>query len=122
MESSALGYVFDFIAGFLIIQSIILRSTRHIKVETSSLWDGNPLLYETQLKAFWDGWLGVLVLFVGLILHLIHFALPLCMGLVTVGMTIVLCSIARHLLEKHIAAEVRKEYASYDEIKRRTHS
>jgi len=119
VDSSALGYIFDFLAGIFIIRSIVLRSKRHIEVEASTLWDGNPLLYESQLKAFWDGWLGVVTLFIGLILHLYHFEFPLSTGLLTIGITILLYIVAIYLLNKRIATEVRKVYNHYDKVKDR---
>jgi hypothetical protein len=122
MSSSELGYIIDFLAGFFIIQSIILRSKRHIKIESSTLWDGNPLLYEAQLKAFWDGWIGVALLLIGLIFHLIHIELDTLFSIISISLSIGIPSTFRFLIRYKIEKDVRKEYSFYDEVKKRAKS
>ena len=118
MSSSELGYIVDFLAGFFIIQSIVLRSKRHIKVESSTLWDGNPLIYEAQLKAFWDGWIGVTLLCIGLFLHLFHFEMQVIVFWISTLLSIIAPCIFTFFIQRRIKKEVRDEYSHYDQVKK----
>ena len=120
MESSELAYAFDFLAGVWIIQSIIFRSQRHIEVESQSIWDGNPLLHESQLKAFSDGWMGTVQLFIGLLLHLFKFDVEACIGLFVIGIALFLSILVKMIIEKKIEKKMEKIYPnSYAIVKRR---
>ncbi len=122
MISGELGYILDFIAGFWIIQSLIFRSKRHIYHETTPLWNGNPLVYESQLLAYTDGWWGVFLLFIGLIFHLFRFEFTIFIS-VCITITTVLVSLVFHFFaRKWVEKEVRKEYSCYDEVKNRIHN
>jgi len=120
MSSSILGYILDFLAGVFIIQSIIFRSQKHIETETQPVWDGNPLLHESQIKAFRDGWIGALILFAGLLLHIIHFEISVYIGALIVS-EILLILVLIHLISKRkIEAKMSKRYGStYDIVKKR---
>lgn len=115
-DSSSLGYILDFLAGFFIIQSIVLRSKRHVKVESSTLWDGNPLIYEAQLKAFWDGWIGVTLLFIGLVLHLVHFEIQIYIFLISTALSVIAPCGFTFFISRTIKKEVRHEYPHYDQV------
>jgi len=115
-DSSSLGYILDFLAGFFIIQSIVLRSKRHIKAESSTLYDGNPLVYESQLKAFWDGWIGVVLLFIGLFLHLIHFEIHVYIFLISAALSVTVPYVFTFLIKRTIKKEVRHEHPHYDQV------
>jgi hypothetical protein len=117
MESGIIGYILDFVAGFWVIQSIILRSKRTIRSETQTYWDANPFLYESQLKAFWDGWLGIVLLFIGLLFHLYHFSVSVCKGITIIGVIVLASVIFRIIIAAYILKAVRKQHPNYDAAK-----
>jgi hypothetical protein len=118
MDSSDLGYILDLIAGFWIIQSIILRSKRHIRKETAIFWDGAPFIFEAQLIALWDGWFGVIQLLVGTIFHLYHFELGQKTLIIVVLGIIIVSIIFRLFIKKIILRQVKKDYPDYEEMKK----
>lgn len=120
MLSSQLGYILDFIAGFWIIQSIIFRTYRHIEVESQDLWDGNPLTHKAQLDSFWDGWMGVMQLFIGLILHLVHFEINFKIGIVAISVFVILNIAIRIIINVKIEHYLINKYKeTYNVVKKR---
>jgi hypothetical protein len=117
MDSSSLGYIVDFLGGVFIIFTLILRSRKEIKVEGETLWDGNPMVYEAQLKASRDGWVGTILLFVGMLFHLMHFEVMLLRGVAGVILLIAVLIALRYFSQEYIENEVRKRYTHYDLVK-----
>ena len=117
-NSSSLGYIIDFLAGVFIVFSIIFRSRRKIKVESDTLYDGNPLVYESQLKAFWDGWIGILLLLAGTVIHIYHFDMEPSRFVSIITLILILLTIARFLISSITEREVKKRYPHYNDVKR----
>jgi hypothetical protein len=95
-----------------------------MKFESKALtWDGNALTYETQLKAFYDGWMGIVLLFVGTILHISHFEVELSTGIKIVCGVLFLSVIASCFLKTCVLSrDIKKVYKNYDETKIRMRS
>ncbi|OGI22075.1 MAG: hypothetical protein A2808_03525 [Candidatus Moranbacteria bacterium RIFCSPHIGHO2_01_FULL_55_24] len=111
MESSTIAYVFDFVAGFWIIKSIVLRSKRVIKDESRTYYGGNALVLRAQLSAFYDGWIGLIFLAVATLLHLFHFSMNPCWALLLIALAhISAILISKFYIEKKIALLMKEEY------------
>jgi hypothetical protein len=117
-NSSDLGYILDFFAGIFIIFSIVFRSKRRIKVDAETLYDGNPFVYESQLKAFWDGWAGGILLFIGKLNHLFHFDIKKGYFIGIVIFTLLLLIILRVAINYITEKEVKSRYPHYNQVKK----
>lgn len=117
MDSSAIGYIIDFLGGVFIILTLILRSRREIKVEGETLWDGNPMVYESQLSASRDGWVGTTLLFIGMLCHLAHFKVEMLYGVSAIISLVGALWFLRHFSQGMIEKEVRRKYSHYDLVK-----
>lgn len=116
VTSSTFAYILDFLAGVLIILSIILRSKRQILVEAETLYDGNPLIYESQLNAFWDGWIGTGLLFSATLFHIFHFDLSPCSFALSLTLLLLLLVAVKCVIRRVVEKEVRKRYKHYDNV------
>lgn len=117
LNSSTLGYILDFFGSVFIVFSIIFRSKRRISVDSETLYDGNPFVYESQLRAFWDGWIGIVIFFTGTILHLFHFELDFKYFILVLILIITFLVACRFLIKSFTEKEVRRRYKHYDSVK-----
>ena len=117
-DSSSLAYILDFLAGVFIIFSIIFRSRRQIKTEAETLYDGNPIVYESQLNAFWHGWTGCGVLFAGTFLHLLHFEIEPRQFALTLTLILIILVVIKRVIKRSVEAEVQKRYPHYELVKK----
>lgn len=115
-NSSSLGYILDLLASVFIVFSIIFRSKRRIQVDSEALFDGNPFVYESQLRAFWDGWIGIVLFTLGTVLHLFHFEIGFCNFIAILISTILFLIILRVKLRVFIEKKVKRRYQHYDSV------
>ncbi|MFA6353578.1 MAG: hypothetical protein WCW93_01460 [Candidatus Paceibacterota bacterium] len=117
-SSTSLGYILDLFATIFIVFSIVFRSKRRIGVDSETLYGGNPFVYESQLRSFWDGWIGIIIFFIGTVLHLFHFQLGIRNFILVLILTIILLIILRLIIIFFIKRDVRKRYKHYDSVKK----